>query len=151
MVVFELYKYHAGTKESKCDSPVPLVFGQKSDLMSKYEYINYIHTLIYSTICMIKSFLKFNVHICIFPPRIFFLEKYAADQNMVKPLYFMIKAMVSCRLSLKKNNPTMCPVSSASKALSTVGITPPAPRITQPGMSSHQMNQGETSLFCRTS
>ena len=56
-------------QESKFDSPVPLVFGQKSDLMSKYEYINYIHTLIYSTICMIKSFLKFNVHMCINTPR----------------------------------------------------------------------------------
>ena len=32
-------------------------------------YINYIHILIYSTICMIKSFLKFNVHMCINTPR----------------------------------------------------------------------------------
>ena len=96
-------------QESKFDSPVPLVFGQKSDLMSKYEYINYIHTLIYSTICMIKSFLKFNVHICIHTPRMQKIWKHISCRSqfhyffvvktMVKPRYFMIKTMVSCRFS----------------------------------------------------
>ena len=59
-------------KESKFDSPLPLVFDVKT-------WIRTLHNITYSTICIIKSFLNFNVHIL---PEVDYGKKNAAEQNI---------------------------------------------------------------------